>query len=196
LSIRHYEGTRFPARFDLDEMRTSFATYRSILARALLHADEASYQKNGAVYAPTVEPGTETMRSPSGAISVNRHVLASFGLIAAISSGGCFGRSLKRPSLKSDRRRASHTAGGLVCAGSLATITATEIAGHPSDRRVGRAGALRCISPPSAQQFAGAAEALQRVKSRPAIGRLRLILINARCRRIRHDAMTARGEQG
>jgi hypothetical protein len=117
------------------------------------------------------------MRSPSGAISVNRHVLAShpLELIAAIKP---------------------NAAGGLVCAGSLATITATEIVGHPSDRRVGRAGALRCISPPSEQQFAGAAEALQRMKSRPAIGRLRLILINARCRRIRHDAMTARGEQG
>lgn len=133
-------------------MRTSFATYRSTVARALLHADEASYQENDAVYAPTVDPFTETTRSPSGAISVNRHVLASFGLIAAISSSGCFGRSLKRSSLKSDRRRASHIAGGLVCAGSLATITATEIVGHPSDRRVGRAGPLRYISPPSARR--------------------------------------------
>lgn len=59
----------------LDEMRTSFATYRGTVARALLQADDAaaragadaklaelvaSYQKNDAAYAPTIDPGTET----------------------------------------------------------------------------------------------------------------------------------------
>jgi methyl-accepting chemotaxis protein len=74
-AVERMTGNYLLAVIDLDEMRTSFATYRATVARALLQADdaaaragaearlaelEASYQKNDAAYAPTIDAGTET----------------------------------------------------------------------------------------------------------------------------------------
>jgi len=73
-AVGEMTGNYLLAVIYLDEMRTSFVTYRSATARALLQADdaaaragaeaklaelEANYQKNDAAYAPTVDPGTE-----------------------------------------------------------------------------------------------------------------------------------------